>query len=101
MKYLNVSSSSVYQVYFRADDFPAIEVALQLTPLKTGDGYEATNQIDYGIRWGVADMMRLAFTPDRKLAIQTAGYDSVVQLYKNRPREAEWIPMCERIFRGE
>lgn len=90
--WVTTSGRDVYQVFFRADEQPALLALLVLSPLRTRRFQEA-GVLDYAIRWpreGIASMEELP---------APLGMDSFVQLYRHDESEAKWIPQVKRLLK--
>lgn len=74
----------IFIVYFRADDWPALEVMLKLSPLHSRNDRQS---IDY--------VLRSSSLPGSAIhAKRLKGFsaDSMIQLFYGEPKEAKWIP---------
>ena len=88
-------NDSVYQVLFSSKHYPALVTALQLSPLRQGHDDQLSTQHDYYI--GIK-LKRNTWSGSDEPPIPKE-LDSVVQLYREKPEEAMWIPMCEELLK--
>ena len=94
---LQTNEPTVYRVYFEAAAYPALCLALELSGLTTKEG--GTWMTDYVLRQ--RERLLKANIRDRDILTAHQNFDSVVQLFRGIDGEAQWIPLCEELFREQ
>lgn len=100
MSKYDCSTPELYQVYFKASEYSALVVALRVSGLKEEKEGEDVRHPDFVIERSKLVEDWASFRSYEQAAVENGALDSCVQLYRNNPREAQWIPVCERLLGG-